>query len=522
MPLVTPLLLQLSGIGKSFGSARVLDHVAFDLRAGEVHLLAGENGAGKSTLIKILAGIYSDYEGTIALAGRPVRFATPHAANRAGISVIHQEMSLVDSMSVADNLQLGRESTRGAGWWLDRRAQDARALALCRELDLDFTAADLARPVEEFPLSVKNRLEIAKALSADAKILVMDEPTSALQRTEVDRLFRLIDGLKARGCGVIYISHKMEEIYRIADRITVLRDGRWVGTAAKAACPPSTLVHWMIGRDLAQHFPPRPDRAADAPLALAVRHLRVASADPSRPAVVRDVSFDVRSGEIVGLAGLQGSGATELLHALFGARGAAQAGTMTLLGQPYAPRSPRHALARGLALVTADRKATGLVPGLSVEHNLTLAALPRFSPGGVIRPRRERAAAAARVAALQVKLTTLAQEAGTLSGGNQQKVALGKGLETRPRVLLLEEPTRGVDVGAKHEIYELMTRWSAEGMAILLISTELPELLGLADRILVLHRGELTAEFTRAEATAEKVLAAAMGAPGGEPAAFCA
>ena len=241
MPQVSRPILQLSGIGKSFGSARVLDDVTFDLRAGEVHLLAGENGAGKSTLIKILAGIHADYDGTIALEGRLVRFATSHAANWAGIAVIHQEMSLVDAMSVTDNLHLGREITRGAAGWLDRPAQDARTLTLCRDLDLDFTAADLARPVEEFSLSVKNRLEIAKALRAEAKVIVMDEPTSALQRNEVDRLFRLRGDLKARGCGVIYISHKMEEIYRIADRITVLRDGRWVGTAATADCPTATI-----------------------------------------------------------------------------------------------------------------------------------------------------------------------------------------------------------------------------------------------------------------------------------------
>jgi ABC-type sugar transport system ATPase subunit len=276
----------------------------------------------------------------------------------------------------------------------------------------------------------------------------------------------------------------------------------------------------MIGRDLAQHFPARPPLAPAAPVALTVRDLHVAHADPRRPAVVRRVSFDVRAGEIVGLAGLQGSGAAELLQALFGARGATQGGTVRLEGGTYAPRSPRRALARGLALVTADRQGTGLVPSLSVERNITLAALPRFSPFGVLRPPAERAAAAAQVAALQVKLATITQEAGTLSGGNQQKVALAKGLETRPRVLLLEEPTRGVDVGAKHEIYELMNRWSAAGMAILLISTELPELLGVADRILVLHRGELTAEFPRAEATAEKILAAAMG--GAEPVPSCA
>jgi ABC-type sugar transport system ATPase subunit len=310
----------------------------------------------------------------------------------------------------------------------------------------------------------------------------------------------------------------MEEIYRIADRITVLRDGRWIGTADRADCPPEKLVRWMIGRDLLHHFPAR--RAVDSasPVALEVRDLRVAATDPARPEAVRSVSFSVRSGEILGLAGLQGSGAAELLHAVFGA-GPAARGQLCVAGAAYAPVTPARAIARGLALLTGDRKATGLVSGLSVESNLTLAALPRFSAGGVLRPKLERAAAVARVSALRVRLASLQQDASTLSGGNQQKVLLGRWVETQPRVLLLEEPPRGVDVGAKHEIYELMNRWTAAGMAIVMYSTDLLELLGMSDRILALHRGAITAEFNRAGATAERILAAAMGAGGeGNPA----
>ncbi len=516
-------LLRLDGLGISFGATRALDGVSFDLRAGEVHLLAGENGAGKSTLIKILAGIHPDYEGTITLAGRRVRFASPLDATRAGIAVIHQELSLVDAMSVVDNLHLGREATRDGGWWLDRRTQRAAALAHCRELELELSPADLERPVETFSLSEKNRLEIAKALGRDVRILVLDEPTSALNRHEVERLFALIARLKARGVGLIYISHRMEEIYRIADRITVLRDGRRVGTATRAECPPETLVRWMIGRELTQYFPPRRPPGTDAAMApatapapaLEVRDLRVAAANAARPDVLRGVSLTVCAGEIVGLAGLQGAGATELLHALFGAGGPPSGGEVRLAGEPYVPSHPAAAIARGLALLTGDRKATGLLPGLSITHNTTLAALPRFSPAGVLRPAEERAAAVRQVAALQVRCAGVEQEVGTLSGGNQQKVLLGRWLETRPRVLLLDEPTRGVDVGAKHEIYELMHRWTADGVAILMFSTDLPELLGMSDRVVVLHRGAITAEFDRAEASAARVLAAAMGAENG-------
>lgn len=510
-------LFQLRGIGKTFGPVRVLEGIDFDLRPGEVHILAGENGAGKSTLIKILAGIHADYEGTIVLGGQPARFATPHAANRAGISVIHQEMSLIDPLSIADNLFLGRELTRAAGWWLDRGAQRDRALEVCRRLGLDFTAADLARPVEQFSLSVKNRLEIAKALAFDARILVMDEPTSALNRTEVEKLFALIDDLKRRGCGIVYISHKMEEIYRLADRITVLRDGRWVGTAPAAECPEPKLIQWMIGRELTEQIPQRaaPGFTSETPPRLEIADFRVPHRDPARPDAVRSFAVRVRPGEIVGLAGLQGSGCTELFQGLFGADGPVCSGRVTLDGAPFQPRSPAASIAAGLAYLTADRKGTGLVLGMSIGENVNLASLPRVSPGGWLRPARERERAAKQRDALRIRLASLDQPVGTLSGGNQQKVVLAKWLETQPKVLLLEEPTRGVDVGAKHEIYSLMQQWTAAGMAIVLISTEMPELLGLSDRILVLHRGEVTARFDRGEATPEKILAAAMGSPAG-------
>jgi ribose transport system ATP-binding protein len=507
-------LLEFRRVGKCFGANRVLEDVSFGLKGGEVHILAGENGAGKSTLMKILAGIHTDYEGRIELGGRPVRFAGPHEANRAGISVIHQELSLIDSMSVVDNIHLGRESARHAGLWLDRPAQAGRALALCRQLDLGLSAADLARPVEQLPLAVKSLIEIAKALAFDARILVMDEPTSALGRAEVERLFSLVAILKRRGCGIIYITHRMEEIYRVADRITVLRDGRWVGTAAAGDCPESKLIQWMIGRDLAPRETARPRSVGGAEgVVLEVRGLGVPHPVPGRPAAISDFSVDVRAGEVVGIAGLQGSGGTELFQGLFGAFGAACTGSVRIDGKPFRPESPARSIKRGLCYLTADRKGSGLVPAMSAWQNITLASLFRSSPVGVLRPGLERAAAARQAQALGIRLASLDQPVAALSGGNQQKVVLAKWLEARPRVLLLEEPTRGVDIGAKSEVYALMRRWAADGMAILLISSELPELLLLSDRILALHRGSVAAEFGRDGATPEGILAAAMGSP---------
>jgi len=515
-------LLALRKMGKLFGTNRVLEGVSLDLDAGEVHVLAGENGAGKSTLIRILAGIHTDYEGSIELRGRPVRFAGPHEAYRAGISVIHQELSLIGPMSVVDNIYLGREPAARGGLWLDRTGQADRALGLCRQVGLELGAADLTRPVEQFPLSVRNLVEIAKAVAFDARIVVMDEPTSALGRADVERLFALVGALRRRGCAIIYITHKMEEIYRVADRITVLRDGRLVGTAAASECPEPKLIQWMIGRDLAPHSrpPTREAGAAPGPAALEVRGFSVPHPVPGRPPAIRDFSVSVRGGEVVGIAGLQGSGGSELFQGLFGAYGPVCPGAVSIGGRPFSPRSPARSIARGLSYLTADRKGSGLVPAMSVEHNVTLASLPRFSPGGVLRPGMERASAAAQAAALNIRLASPDQAAGTLSGGNQQKVVLAKWLETRPRVFLLEEPTRGVDIGAKTEIYSLMRRWTSAEMAILLISSELPELLLLCDRILVLHRGALTGEFGRDKATPGGIMAAAMGSPAATGEAF--
>lgn len=498
-------LVRMRGITKRFGPVEVLRDVDLDIWPGEVHILAGENGAGKSTLIKILGGVYSDYEGGIEIRGRPVRPTSPLEAAALGVAVIHQELSLVPSMSVADNLFLGRPRCTWGGW-VAYRSQRAEARRLLAELGLEI---DVDQPAERYPLGVRQLVEIAKALGYQARVIVMDEPTSALSAPEVERLFALVQKLKAQGCGLVYITHKMEEIRRIADRITVLRDGRRVGSAPAAELSTRQLIRWMVGREVEQQFPrhvsqPGPER-------LRIEDFTVRAERKGLRPAVDSVRLAVRAGEILGLGGLQGSGASELLLGLFGALGPRVSGRVWLDGKPVRIRSPREAIQHGVALLTNDRKATGLVLPMSVAANATLAALPRLCRWGWRRPRRELEAAAAQSRALSLRGASLDMPVAELSGGNQQKVALAKWLEVQPRVLLLDEPTRGVDVGAKHDIYELMNRWTAAGMAIILITSEMPELLALSDRIVVLHRGRVTAELHRSEATADRVLEAAMG-----------
>jgi len=505
-------LVRMNGITKRFGKGTVLKDAQLEVRSGEVHVLVGENGAGKSTLIKILAGIHTEFEGRIEIGGREVRPQTPWEAKALGIAVIHQELSLIGSMSVADNIFLGRAPTR-AGLVLDAE-QWRQTGHWVRQLGLDI---DARRLVEQFPIAVQQLIEIAKALSQNAKVIVMDEPTSALNAPEVEKLFSLIRILKQKGCGIVYITHKMEEIERIADRITVLRDGQWIGTAPAAELPAAKLIQWMVGREMGEQFPRHtPHPGAER---LRLENFGVFPTSFSRKPAVQDVSLTVRAGEILGIGGLQGSGASELFLGIFGGYGSATRGRMQLDGTERRFASPRQAIESGVALLTNDRKATGLVLSLSIVANATLAALRELSPGGWRQPAREYAAAQQTVSPMQLRAASLDLEVNALSGGNQQKVVLAKWLQIRPKVLLLDEPTRGVDIGAKREIYQLMNQWTAQGIAILLITSELPELLTLSDRIVVLHRGRVAAELSREQATPETVLMAAMGSKRVEPVA---
>jgi ribose transport system ATP-binding protein len=488
-------------IGKSFGGVRVLEDVDFDVQAGEVHVLAGENGAGKSTLMRILTGAIPDYEGEIRLGGRAMRFASPPHAFRHGIRIIHQELSLVPALSVLDNIFLGRE--RAGAIRLDRRAEAQRARPVLDRLGL---ALDLRQPVEELPLAHQQLVELAKALVFDARLLVMDEPTSALNAQEVERLLAVVRDLRGRGCGIVYITHRMEEVYRVADRITVLRDGRRICTERADVLTRERLVQGMIGRAEGELYPAA--RPVKGPVRLQVEDFRVRR---GRGAAVDGVSLEVRAGEIVGLAGLEGSGRSELLMGLFGGQGRSASGAVRIEGRPAAISCPAEAVRAGLALLTSDRKTTGLVLSMDACANITLASPRRHARWGWRRLRSERAALDRQVSQLRIRGVAEGREVATLSGGNQQKVALGKWLETGPRILLLDEPTRGIDVGAKHEIYQLMHRWKEQGMALLLVTSEMPELLALADRIVVLHRGRVARELARADATPQRVLRAAMG-----------
>ena len=496
----------MNDITKSFSGVEVLSSVGFNLKAGEVHVLAGENGAGKSTLIKILAGVYDDYSGSIELKGCTVRFRSPRDAADRGIAVIHQEMSLIGPMSVAGNIFLGREKTTG-GFWMNVKRQRAGAAQLLHVVGLD---VDPSSPLERLPLGAQQLIEIAKALALNAGIIIMDEPTSSLNDLEVEKLFGIIGLLRARGVGIVYITHKLEEIYRVADRITVLRDGKLIGTATPGELSRTELIRWMVGRDISQQFPQRTSSPGN--VRLKAEHLFFH--DPLRNArsLVEDVSFEVRSGEIVGIAGLQGSGNSELLNGLFGVYGKPASGTVVVDGAVREIASPGRAVRHGLAFLTNDRKTGGLVMAMGIAHNITLAALRSYSPGGWLRSREERAAALRQEATLHFKAASIDQEVATLSGGNQQKIVLAKWLETHPKVFLLDEPTRGIDVGVKHEVYGLIDRWASEGCAILLVTSEMPELLAMADRILVMCRGRVTAEFGRNAATQERIMHAAMGA----------
>ncbi|WP_239167374.1 sugar ABC transporter ATP-binding protein [Catellatospora coxensis] len=510
-----PELVRMSGITKRFGGVLACAGVDFTVRAGEVHALLGENGAGKSTLMNILSGVHTDYEGDVAVHGEVVRLRDPADAQRHGIATIHQELDLVPQLTVAENLVLGREP-RTRARLLDRRAMQRLAREEFAALGIDL---DPNRPVGSLRVGEQQLVEIAKALSLHAQVLVMDEPTAALADAEVSRLFEIIDGLRRRGVGIVYISHRMEEIEVIADRATVLRNGAVAGSLTPAPEHRPQLISLMVGRSVEAMFarPKTQKPAAEARPLLRVAGLTVRPRTPRPGRAEPDgIDLSVDAGEIVGLAGLMGSGRTELLETLFGAGPAARVtGAVTLDGLPYAPKSPRAALARGVGLVPEDRRGSALTLPHQVDHSMVLSALSRLTTLGFVRRTRERASVLDMMRRLAVKAGAPTAPVGSLSGGNQQKVVLARQLMTVPRLLLLDEPTRGVDVGAKAEIYQILHRLADEGMGILLASSELPELLGVCDRVVVLRRGAVAADLDPADVTGDDVLAAAMTAPGG-------
>ena len=497
--------LEMRDITKSFPGVRALDGVRFDLHRGEIHALVGENGAGKSTLIKVLGGVYPhpEYGGEIAIGGVQQRFANVRDAEKAGIAVIYQELSLVREMTVGENIFLGREPSRFGTIRWDELYRRARSL-----LDDLHLSIDPHTPVRLLGIGQQQLVEIAKALSHDAQVLVLDEPTAALTDSEVETLFVILQSLRERGVGMIYISHKLDEVFRISDRITVLRDGSTVGTNPTSQWTESTVIARMVGREVGDIFPAVTHEKGQ--VIFEANNITVTDPDVNKR-LVDNFSFSVRSGEVLGIAGLMGAGRSDLLMAIFGAHTGVVSGEVRMEGKRVQIKTPADAIKQGIGFVTEDRKRFGLVLDQTILNNMTLAGLRQISGRFVTSIDAESAAGERAMKDLRVKAKSVFTVAGTLSGGNQQKVVLAKWLLTKPRVLFLDEPTRGIDVGAKQEIYNQISALAKSGLAIVLVSSELPEVLGLSDRIIVLHEGRKTGEFTRANATPEAVMACATG-----------
>ena len=494
-------LLEMRNISKVFPGVRALDHVSFDVRPGEIHALVGENGAGKSTLMNVLGGVHphGTYDGEIVVDGEVRRFSGVHASEDAGIAVVHQELSLIPEFSIAENIFLGREP-RSLGL-IQGEAMYSRAQRLLDDLRLRL---EPHLPAGYLGIGQQHLVEIAKALAREAHILVLDEPTAALTESEAEVLFGILRRLRDSGAGIVYISHKLGEVFRLANRITVLRDGRAVSTDATSALDTPRVIARMVGREVSDLFP-TPHRTPQD-VAFEARGVTVEDPHVAGKRLVDDASFSVRRGEVLGIAGLVGAGRSDLMMAIFGAHPGRTSGQFFAGGKAVSIDAPSDAIAAGLGFVTEDRKRYGLLLDQTVVVNLTLAALERFRDVDA-----ETAAGERSMKELRIKASSVFTIVGTLSGGNQQKVVLAKWLLTNPTVLFLDEPTRGIDVGAKQEIYAQIDRLASEGLAIVLVSSELPEVLGLSDRILVLHEGRITGAFAREEATAEAVMACATG-----------
>ena len=499
-------ILEMRQITKEFPGVKALDGVTFDLQEGEFHSLVGENGAGKSTLMKVLSGVYpyGTYTGDIVVEGDVKQFQNIRQAEEAGIAIIFQELSLVKELTVAENIFLGKEPARfGVINWAEIYQKSSQLL---KDLKLPLNPRT---KVGNLGIGQQQLVEIAKALSQKAKILVLDEPTAALTESEVKTLFAILVDLKSRGVGMIYISHKLDEVFAMSDRITVLRDGQTVGTQNTEDLTKDKIISLMVGRDVGDIFP---DSSHDfGETALEVKNITAYDPDVQNKKLVDNVSFSVHKGEVLGIAGLMGAGRSELLMTIFGAWRGRSEGEIYVEGNKANIDSPSNAIDNGIGFVTEDRKRFGLILEQTILDNSTLAGLKQISGAFITHRSRETVATRQVMKSLHVKANSPMTVAGTLSGGNQQKVVLGKWLLTKPKVLFLDEPTRGIDVGAKQEIYAEINKLAAEGLAIVMVSSELPEVLGLSDRILVLHEGKLTGEFTKNEATPEKVMIAATG-----------
>lgn len=487
------LILQIRNLSKSFSGIPALENVQLNVQAGEVHALMGENGAGKSTLMRILIGLLQPDSGQILFEGEDLTTGNVHDALEKGISMIHQEMLPVPELTVAQNIFLGRETNGGLFSWLNDRSLTEKARVLLAQLGL--TIPPDAR-MKNLSVAQMQLVEIAKAVSNKAKVIIMDEPTSALANAEVEALFTIVRELTRQGVAIIYISHKMDEIFALADTITVLRDGKYITTKPAAELDENRLISLMVGRELDRLFPETTTETG--PEVLSVKNL-------SGTGAFSDINVTVHAGEVLGFAGLMGAGRTEIARVLYGLD-TLNSGEIRLNGLPVSITSPHEAIRQGIGYVSEDRKEVGLVPGMSVRDNITLSSLPYYAQGQWIQGRREAEAAEKTRGDLNIKTANLTQQVRYLSGGNQQKVVIGKVLLTSPKLLILDEPTRGIDVGAKAEIYKLITRLKAQGMAIILISSELPELLGLSDRILVLANGKQTAVLDKKEATQEMIM----------------
>ena len=488
------------GISKHFGHAPALRGVDLALYPGEVHALLGENGAGKSTLINILAGELQPDAGEIFIDGKPVHLKNPHQANSMGIKVVHQELSLCPNLTVAENISLHRAAESGLLRRLERSQLQSSAEESLRRLGV--STLDVTAPVRSLGLGQRQLVEIAKALTTDLKVLILDEPNSALTHQESAHLFRIIRELRDRGTTLAYVSHRLEETMRLADRVTILRDGRTVEAGGSPNFSIPILISKMVGREIDHLFRREPLREPEREVALAVDGMK-------DQGLLKDISFNLHSGEILGIGGLPGSGKDELVECLSGTRNFS--GRIEIHGAKARIRSTRDIIRAGIALVPADRRGAGVFQALSILDNVVAASLPKIHHSGVLNRKRMRDLADSYLPRMNLKARSIEQKVGTLSGGNQQKVVLARGLATEPRILLLHEPTRGIDVGAKAEIYRILNQLAGRGMAILTISSELPELIGQCDRILAMHHGRITGEFSRQEASEERILASAMG-----------